>query len=75
MATQVEVNRREFLKTGGAGSAVLVLGFYLPSRKSRIWAAQAVSSETSATLFKPNAWIRITPDSPKWARVREPQSR
>jgi isoquinoline 1-oxidoreductase subunit beta len=73
MATQVEVNRREFLKTGGAGGAALVLGFYLPSRRSRIWAAPAPDSETSATIFKPNAWVRITPDNQITLLVEQPE--
>jgi isoquinoline 1-oxidoreductase subunit beta len=73
MATQLEVNRREFLKTGGAGGAALVLGFHLPSRKSRLWAAERSGGDASATLFKPNAWVRITQDNQITLLVEQPE--
>jgi isoquinoline 1-oxidoreductase beta subunit len=73
MATQLEVDRREFLKTGGAGGAALVLGFYLPSRKSRIWAARAAGPEASTAPFKPNAWVRITRDNRITLLVEKPE--
>jgi isoquinoline 1-oxidoreductase beta subunit len=56
MTTQLEMDRREFLKTTTKGGAALVLGFYLPVGTS----AQNVSSDR---VFRPNAWIRITSDS------------
>lgn len=69
MAIETDVNRREFLKTGAAGGAALVLGFYLPSRNSRGCAAQAGGSQ----IFKPNAWIRITPDNQITLLVEKPE--
>lgn len=49
------LNRREFLKTGAAAGATLVIGFYLP-------ALDRPRSGLSAPPFKPNAWIEIQPD-------------
>src|SRR5439155_17793244 len=51
------VNRREFLKTGAAAGATLVVGLYLPAFDPR-GAAPPASPEP----FKPNAWIEIGPD-------------
>jgi isoquinoline 1-oxidoreductase beta subunit len=56
MTAQLEIDRREFLKTTAKSSAALVLGFYLPVRAS----AQDVSDDRA---FRPNAWIRITSDN------------
>ena len=47
------VNRREFLKTGAAAGATLVIGFNLPAFERRASPPQP---------FKPNAWIEIQPD-------------
>jgi len=69
MATETDVNRREFLRTSAAGGAALVLGFYLPSRSLRGRAAQA----GGAGIFKPNAWIRITPDNRVTLLVEKPE--
>ncbi len=52
--TMTTVNRRSFLKTAAAGSAGLVIGFYLPGRFETLEAAEA------ATAL--NAWIRISTD-------------
>jgi len=73
MATEVEVNRREFLKTSGAGGAALILGFHLPARKSRLLAAPAAGSGNPAKLFTPNAWVRITPDNRITLLVEQPE--
>ena len=54
-AAAVGPSRRAFLKTGGA--AALVLGFVLPGATGRATAA------TAAPVFKPNAYLRITPDN------------
>ena len=54
-AAAVGPSRRAFLKTGGA--AALVLGFVLPGATGRALAA------TAAPVFKPNAYLRITPDN------------
>jgi isoquinoline 1-oxidoreductase subunit beta len=55
--THRTVSRREFLETGAAAGATLVIGFYLP-------AFERHASHTPAALapFKPNAWIEIRPD-------------
>jgi isoquinoline 1-oxidoreductase beta subunit len=45
--------RRDFLKSSSAASAALVLGFSLDAD---------AQSATLSTEFRPNAWIRITPD-------------
>jgi isoquinoline 1-oxidoreductase subunit beta len=59
MANLIVVNRRDFLKTGTAGSVALVIGFHLsPSA----FADQAEDQEKKP----PNpfdAWVRITPDN------------
>jgi len=46
------VTRREFLHTGAAAGASLVIGFYLPPLERR----------GAPAPFKANAWIEITPD-------------
>src|SRR2546423_10440441 len=51
------VNRREFLKTGAAAGASLVIGLYLPAFDPRAPHAPAAPGP-----FKPNAWIEIAPD-------------
>jgi isoquinoline 1-oxidoreductase beta subunit len=59
MTTAPVVNRRDFLKTGAAGSVALVIGFHL---SPRAFADQAAEQEKKI----PNpldAWVRITPDN------------
>src|SRR5205823_2121151 len=59
MAIAPVVNRRDFLKTGVAGSVALVIGFHL---SPRAFADQAQEQEKKP----PNpfdAWVRITPDN------------
>jgi isoquinoline 1-oxidoreductase beta subunit len=51
-------NRRNFLKTGAAGAAGLVIGFYLPGRHE----ALAELAPVRPGSFAPNAWIRINSD-------------
>jgi len=59
MAIAPVVNRRDFLKTGAAGGAALVIGFHLsPSA----FADQAAEQEKK-TPNPFDAWVRITPDS------------
>ena len=58
MTTAPVVNRREFLKTGAAGGAVLVIGFHLPVR--------AFASAEEQEKKPPNpftAWVRVTPEN------------
>src|SRR5260370_21185023 len=53
------LNRREFLKTGAAGSAALVIAFHVPGT--------AYATDEDDQEEKPanplNAWVRITPDN------------
>src|SRR6059058_4585153 len=51
------VNRREFLTTGAAAGASLVIGLCLPAFDPRSPLARAAPGP-----FKPNAWIEIAPD-------------
>jgi isoquinoline 1-oxidoreductase subunit beta len=53
--TGTKVDRREFLKSGAAGAAGLVIGFYLPSGRE-------ASATAAAGPFAPNAWIRVGTD-------------
>ena len=55
--TTMRVDRRSFLKTGAAGAAGLVIGFYLPGRFETFAASPA--GEGPAAL---NAWMRIGTD-------------
>jgi len=66
---EIDVNRRQFLKTSASGSAGLVLGFYLPPRRSHTRAALAETPQ----VLKPNAWIRITPDNQITLLVEKPE--
>jgi isoquinoline 1-oxidoreductase subunit beta len=50
------VNRRSFLKTGVAGAAGLVIGFYLPGKREVLAATLATAPQVM------NAFIQITPD-------------
>jgi isoquinoline 1-oxidoreductase beta subunit len=58
MTTAPVLNRRDFLKTGAAGGAALVVAFHLPI--SAYAAAQDQEKKTPNPL---NAWVRITPDN------------
>jgi isoquinoline 1-oxidoreductase beta subunit len=55
MTTPAAVNRREFLKTGAAGSAALVIGFYWPP-------AFAQEQQEKPTPNPFNAWVKIGQD-------------
>ena len=46
------LSRRNFLTVGAAAGAGLVIGFYLPH-----------GSSSSAEVFSPNAYLRITPEN------------
>ena len=50
------LHRREFLKKSAAGSAGLVVGFYLPKKCKSL-----MDTEVSAPVAL-NAWVRIAPD-------------
>lgn len=51
-------SRRDFLKGSAALVGGLVIGFYLPMRSGRAYAADAPPKQ----VFPPNAFIRIAPD-------------
>jgi isoquinoline 1-oxidoreductase subunit beta len=55
--TMTGINRRGFLKTGVAGAAGLVIGFYLPGRFEAFAAAPPGAAPASL-----NAWMLISPD-------------
>jgi isoquinoline 1-oxidoreductase beta subunit len=58
MTTAPVLNRREFLKTGAAGGAALVIGFHLPC------SAFAAAEDQEKKPVNPfNAWVRVTPDN------------
>jgi isoquinoline 1-oxidoreductase beta subunit len=59
MTTAPVLNRREFLKTGAAGSAALVIAFHVPG--TAYAADEADQEEKAANPL--NAWVRITPDN------------
>jgi len=54
----IEPTRRQFLKTGAAAGAGLVIGLLLPVRGARA----AADSAASGAPFDPNAFIRIAAD-------------
>jgi isoquinoline 1-oxidoreductase subunit beta len=54
MASTKQITRRAFIAGGSATGAALVLGFYV----RRVAAPQSRRPED----FRPNAWLRITPD-------------
>lgn len=68
MIAQAQVSRREFLKTGAATGAALIVGFYLPER-SHGQDSQNLQTKT----FSPNAWVRITPDNQVTVLVEKPE--
>jgi isoquinoline 1-oxidoreductase beta subunit len=59
MTTTPVLNRREFLKTGAAGGAALVIAFHVPGAACA--AAEDDQEEKPANPL--NAWVRITPDN------------
>jgi isoquinoline 1-oxidoreductase subunit beta len=59
MAKSSAFSRREFLRTGAAGSAALVVGFRL---SAPAFAGQATEQEKK-TSNPFDAWVRITPDN------------
>jgi CO/xanthine dehydrogenase Mo-binding subunit len=58
MTTAPVLNRREFLKTGAAGGAALVIAFHVQG------SAYAAAEDQEKKPANPlNAWVRITPDN------------
>lgn len=68
IAPQIQVSRREFLKTGALTAGAFVLGFYLPGGTAR-----ALASGESSRIFKPNAWLRITEDNQVTILAEKPE--
>jgi isoquinoline 1-oxidoreductase beta subunit len=69
MATRQQLCRREFLKTSAQTVGAFVLGFHLrASVKAQQW-----SSGEAHKVFKPNAWLRITPDNQVTVLVEKPE--
>ncbi|HVA95802.1 MAG TPA: molybdopterin cofactor-binding domain-containing protein, partial [Candidatus Dormibacteraeota bacterium] len=58
-STTTGIDRRGFLKTGAAGAAGLVIGFYLPG-SHEVFAASPAVVAAPAVL---NAWMRIAPNN------------
>jgi len=56
MTTNMEIDRREFLKRTSRSGAALMIGFYLPAA---VWGKEIADRRP----FAPNAWIRITTDN------------
>src|SRR5258706_14396968 len=58
MTTAPVLNHREFLKTGAAGGAALIIAFHVPGP------AYAAAEDQEKKPANPlNAWVRITPDN------------
>ncbi len=57
MPTMDPVNRREFLKKSAAGSAGLLIGFYLPGKQA---AFAGIPPKEGSPI---NAWVHIAPDN------------
>jgi len=57
--SHASLNRREFLKTGGAAGATLVIGLYLPA-----FEREPPHAAAAPQPFRPNAWIAIDPTVP-----------
>jgi isoquinoline 1-oxidoreductase subunit beta len=61
MSTQTSgLDRRGFLKTGLAGTAGLVIGFYLPGRREVLAASRLDGSTATPDVL--NAFIQVAPD-------------
>ncbi|HXV87201.1 MAG TPA: xanthine dehydrogenase family protein molybdopterin-binding subunit [Gemmatimonadales bacterium] len=58
MTTPQTFTRRDFVRTGAAAGASLVIGFHLPAFQRDA----APDATVPASPFKPNAWIEIQPD-------------
>lgn len=63
MTTQLNVNRREFLKAGAAAGAGLTLGFYLPGGLAQMSGPGKTAGAAGAAPFAPSAFVRIGTDN------------
>src|SRR6266478_1242306 len=66
MPSDTKISRRGFLAASVTGGTALVLGFYIHHRGS-------TGFQLGPKLFKPNAWIRITPDNQITVLVEMPE--
>jgi len=69
MSPQAQVSRREFLKASSQTAGALILGFCLPTRGKM----QEPALGGPLTVFKPNAWLRITADNQITVLVEKPE--
>jgi isoquinoline 1-oxidoreductase beta subunit len=69
MGSRSQASRRGFLRTGAYTAGALVLGFYLPVRGR----SQEAAPSGPITVFKPNAWLRITADNQITILVEKPE--
>src|SRR5436305_1734363 len=65
MSPDNKITRRTFIATGSAAGAALVLGFYVHHERK--------VQEAVANGFRPNAWVRITPDDQITVLVESPE--
>ena len=59
MATATSLDRRDFLKTGGAGGIALLVGFHLRAHA----ATDPAQAQEKPQINPFDAWVRITPDT------------
>jgi isoquinoline 1-oxidoreductase beta subunit len=69
MVLQVKLARREFLRTSIKTAGALTLGFYFPMRGK----SQEPGWGASTSIFRPNAWLRITGDNQITVLVEKPE--
>jgi isoquinoline 1-oxidoreductase beta subunit len=67
MPSDTKISRRTFLAASVTGGTALVLGFYIHHRGS------AGFLQLGPKLFKPNAWICITPNNQITVLVEIPE--
>ena len=60
-ASNVDVNRRDFLTSAAAIGGTMVLGFHLP-RSAQAASVQGQPWYRDATVPEINAWLTIAPD-------------
>ncbi|HET9308550.1 MAG TPA: xanthine dehydrogenase family protein molybdopterin-binding subunit [Candidatus Sulfotelmatobacter sp.] len=69
MSPQAQVSRREFLKASSQTVGALILGFCLPTPRQM----QEPALGGPLTVFKPNAWLRISADNQVTVLVEKPE--
>jgi len=66
---RVKVSRREFLILGGAASAGLTLGLYLPIASRSVFAAEGAAAKAASSIKEVDAWVVIQPDDTVIIRI------